>query len=133
MRRAALVLLAVVAMAGRAQAGENRLAAGTWGGQHLRLQVEDKGAVSLDFDCATGSIEKAPVLDAKGSFDVEGRLQREHGGPVRKDEETSGVPVRYKGTVQGKVLTLTIVPAQGDPDGPYTLEHGSDGRIFKCR
>ncbi len=80
-----LHLLLVMAMAG---SGAGTLASGTWGGPHLRLTVDEHG-VGLEFDCARGTIAKAPALDAQGRFDVEGRFLREHGGPVQKDEDAT--------------------------------------------
>src|SRR6185295_11576521 len=41
---------------------------GNWGGQGVRLDVT-RGEVTLEFDCAHGSIEKI-LLDKRGSFKV---------------------------------------------------------------
>src|SRR6185295_6181260 len=85
------------------------LAAGEWGGEHLRLTVNAQGA-ALEFDCAHGSTAKAIALDADKRFDAAGRFVREHGGPVRRDEAADpGAPARYVGSLKDDTLTLEIV------------------------
>jgi hypothetical protein len=109
------------------------LTAGVWGGEHLRMDVGEGGA-SLEFDCASGIIERPVVLDGDGRFDVKGGYTPEHGGPIRRGEELKGRPARYVGRVRGETLTLTIVAA--DPEetiGEFTLTRGSEGRVMKCR
>ncbi len=125
-----LGILALAAAPG--SAAPRRLATGTWGGEHLRLTVDARAGVDLDFDCARGHIDGVPALDDEGSFEVEGRYLQEHGGPVRKDEDTRGRPVRYRGTVSGDTLTLGFTLDE-TPQGPFTLQHGKPGRVVKCR
>ena len=112
---------------------DKTLAAGVWGGEHLRMDVSGRGA-SLDFDCASGTIDRPIVLDGGGAFDVKGTYMPQHAGPVLRDEEANARPVRYVGRVKGDVLTLTIVAADnGDRLGEFTLTRGSEGRVMKCR
>src|SRR5436305_13853884 len=82
--------LALVAAAAPATSGTKHrmLSQGTWGGDHVTMTVKASGA-DLEFDCATGSIAAPIELDRKGSFTVRGQFHAEHGGPVRRDEETS--------------------------------------------
>jgi hypothetical protein len=110
-----------------------KLAAGVWGGDHVRMEVGEGGA-SLEFDCAAGNIERPPALDAAGRFDVKGTFNVQHAGPVLRDEEANGRPARYSGRVRGETLTLTVTLAEPEEDaGTYTLKRGSEGRVFKCR
>ena len=81
--------------------GKNKLATGTWGGDHVRADVSDKGA-SIEFDCASGAIEEQVFLNDDGKFDLKGKFTPEHGGPVVKDEADAGRPARYVGRVRGK-------------------------------
>jgi len=114
-------------------ARKEKLANGVWGGQHIRAEVTDKGA-AIEFDCAHGAIDGPVLLDGKGSFDVKGKLASEHGGPVRRDERDNSRPVRYVGRVSDKELTLTLSDLNTKEDlGSYTLTHGNDGRLMKCR
>jgi len=112
---------------------KNKLAKGVWGGQHIRLEVTDSGA-TIEFDCANSTIAEPIVLDREGKFDVRGKYMPEHGGPVRDNEESNGYSVRYVGHASDKELTLTItIPEKKETIGNFTLTHGSEGRVMKCR
>ena len=112
---------------------KDKLATGVWGGQHIRAEVTDSGA-DIEFDCAHGKIDQAIVLDGKGSFDVKGKFTTEHGGPTRRDEDGNDRLARYVGRVKDQELSLTITDAgTKETIGSFTLTHGSDGRIRKCR
>ena len=69
----------------RAQAGSSNssnsssgasIPAGTWGGNHIRLDV-GKSSAEVEFDCAHGAISEAIVPDGAGRFDVRGTFTRE--------------------------------------------------------
>ena len=105
---------------------------GVWGGQHVRLEVSDKGA-TLEFDCAHGNIVEPLTLDRAGRFEAKGTYAQEHGGPVRETETDSSQPAKYSGTIKNKTMTLSITlinPAKSL--GTFTLEQGSEGTIVKC-
>jgi hypothetical protein len=110
-----------------------RLANGVWGGQHIRMEVTENGA-QIEYDCARSTINEPIVLDRAGRFDVKGRFIREHGGPIRSDEEPSTAAARYVGAVQDQKLTLTITNTEsGETLGSFTLTKGNEGRLMKCR
>ena len=117
-----------------APVGNNeRLAAGVWGGLHIRMDVTDDGA-QIEYDCANSTIDRPITLDSQGRFAVKGKFRREHGGPIREDEVPNVSPVRYAGQVSGKTLTLTVTHDEtGESYGTYTLTKGSTGRVMKCR
>src|SRR5215467_1787727 len=48
-----------------------KVARGTWGGDHVRLEVGEKRA-ELEFDCAHGSIGDSIPLDDQGRFEIKG-------------------------------------------------------------
>ena len=104
---------------------------GDWGGDHVGLVVED-GRTTIEFDCATG--RAYPILiDALGTFSVQGYYTPGHGGPARDGEELPEYIARYAGHIDGKVLTLWVqVPALSLWLGPYDLIRGSSPRVFKC-
>jgi hypothetical protein len=114
-------------------ANNDKLATGVWGGAHIRAEVTDGGA-QIEFDCAHGAIEQAIALNGMGGFDVPGKFAPQHGGPVRDNEESKGISVHYVGSVKDSELTLTIInTGTKETIGDFTLTHGSDGRVMKCR
>jgi|ERR687883_828667 hypothetical protein len=110
----------------------DKVAAGVWGGEHIRLEVTGSGA-TVEYDCAHGMIAEPLTLDSQGRFDATGTHTREHGGPVRRDDTPDSSPARYTGRVEGQTMTLTVtLPDAGTDVGTYTLTQGSEGRIRKC-
>lgn len=110
----------------------DKLAAGVWGGQHVRAEVTEGGA-TFEFDCAHGAITQAIVLDGSAKFDIPGKFATESAGPVR-DEESNDREVRYSGSVKDQEMTLTLTDSNSkEVIGTFTLRHGSEGRLMKCR
>ncbi len=108
------------------------LAIGIWGGEHIALAITGTGA-SIDYDCAHGSITERIVPDRDGKFLVKGFHVKEHPGPVRQDEDTTGQPATYTGVSNGESVTLTVrLTATDETLGPYTLTRGKTGRVRKC-
>ena len=111
----------------------DKLPAGVWGGQHVRAEVTEGGA-TFEFDCAHGAITQTIVLDGSGKFDIAGKFATEHAGPVQRDEESNDRGVRYSGSVKDQEMTLTITDTKSkEVFGTFTLKHGSEGRLMKCR
>src|SRR5258708_22943844 len=88
----------------------DKLPTGIWGGDHIRAEVTDRGT-EIEFDCAHGAIEGVIALNSKGGFDVLGKYAPEHGGPVRDDETSKGISVRYIGTVRDSGISRAIIKA----------------------
>jgi hypothetical protein len=82
-----------------------QVARGTWGGDHVRLEVGEKGA-ELEFDCAHGSIDNSILLDDQGRFEIKGVLVREPHGPIRVGHEPKNESAVYSGRLQGAKMTL---------------------------
>jgi hypothetical protein len=111
----------------------DKLSAGVWGGQHVAMEVTATGA-NLEFDCATSTIDEPIILNAEGKFEVKGKFSAQHGGPIRRDEETNSPAAHYVGHVAGNEMTLTITIAdKKEPIGAFNLTKGSEGRLMKCR
>jgi hypothetical protein len=105
----------------------------TWGGEHVRLEATEDGA-NIEFDCATGTLNKALTPDAGGSFTTRGTFTPGHGGPVRQDSSNPAMPATYSGKVAGNTLTLHIAAgARSDTLEDYTLIRGQPGHVVKCR
>lgn len=106
---------------------------GIWGGEHIRIEVTGNGAL-VEYDCAHGSISEPLKLDNEGRFQAKGSHVREHGGPIRDGETPVGHPATYSGSISGKTMTLTVTLANSsEAIGTFTLVHGSEGELVKCR
>ncbi len=112
-------------------AEERTVTAGTWGGEHVVLEVSKSGA-QVEFDCAHGQIAQPITLDKHGDFNVAGTFTPEHGGPVLRDENTPPVQARYSGHVEGDTLSLKVM-LEKEEVGTYTLTRGSQTMLRKCR
>jgi hypothetical protein len=113
-------------------AGEDRLAAGVWGGTSIRIDVTAGGA-TIEYDCAHGTIDEPLLTDRDGRFTAVGTHVREHGGPIRQDESPDRHPARYGGQLSGDILRLTVTLTDSPQEiGTFTLTRGATGRVFKC-
>jgi len=119
--------------AGGAAPTDAALPAGTWGGDHVRMETTGRGA-DLEFDCAHGSVDVPIRLDERGRFSAAGTYTRETPGPIRPGFEPPARPATYSGAVRDRTMTLNVRTT--DPDeavGTYSLELGAPGRVRKCR
>lgn len=113
--------------------GNKGVKTGGWGGEQIGMTVNKNGA-SLEFGCASGSIDQAIRTDAKGNFSVDGTLTRRM-GVMPADPELLPKPqdVTYSGNVKGNTMTLEITSkADGSSLGSYTLNYGQEPHIFYC-
>jgi hypothetical protein len=126
-----LVLLIVSSVASRPRKMQ-RLSTGTWGGAHIRIDVQPRSA-TIEYDCANGTIDGPFTIDSKGSFSWRGTFNREHGGPIRIDEKPNSRPAIYSGSIKGDTMTLTVKLADSKQVlATFTLQRGSEGRVRKC-
>jgi hypothetical protein len=113
-------------------AGDDRVPPGTWGGTSIRLDVTIQGA-TIEYDCAHGTIDEPLATDRDGRFTAAGTHVREHGGPIRQDEQPDRHPARYQGQLTGDSLRLTVTLTDSLQDiGTFMLTRGATGRVFKC-
>ncbi len=130
MRVSPLLLVAACATSPNEASRVDRVPNGEWGGEHVRLTVEDTGG-TVEFDCAHGRLEGPLTLDADGRFDVKGTLVGE-GGPVRKDEAENARPARYRGETDGQRMNLGVTLEAGEDAGTFSLARGGRAKLFKC-
>jgi hypothetical protein len=105
---------------------------GVWGGDHIAMEVTASGA-DISYDCAHGSIKEEIVPDREGKFVVKGVHVKEHPGPIRVNEDTSGQPAIYQGSIDGDTMTMTVKLSGSDETiGTFTLTRGKTGRVRKC-
>ncbi|MFN2453233.1 MAG: hypothetical protein ABR577_03335 [Pyrinomonadaceae bacterium] len=118
---------------GNDKPGTKGVPVGTWGGEHVNLEVTERGA-SVEFDCAHAAIDRRIVLDHRNRFDVAGIYTEEHGGPVRETEQADGSPARFTGQVTGKRMKLTVTHSDTkEIIGTFALIHGEEPSLVKCR
>ena len=112
-------------------ASQSRDLRGTWGGEHIAMEVTDAGA-TIEYDCAHGRITEKIAPDAEGKFEAKGVHTRERGGPVRQGEDDSQ-PAIYRGSIKDQMMTLAVeLTENNESAGTFTLTHGKTGRIRKC-
>jgi hypothetical protein len=136
-RKRILVLVSLVLLIASLAAARprkmQRIHTGTWGGSHIRIEVGPSSA-TIDYDCANGTINGPLTMDSKGHFTWRGSHNREHGGPIRIDEQSNGRPAIYSGWIKGDTMNLTVKLADtNEVVETYTLKRGSAGKVFKCK
>jgi hypothetical protein len=106
---------------------------GVWGGEHIRMEVNDSGA-DIEFDCARGSISQRLELDDKGHFNVQGVYMAETPAPAAVDGglTASGVKATYTGTLSGSSLRLEVFVEGQDMPRTFDLVQGDQGHLAKC-
>jgi hypothetical protein len=120
-------------MAGFARPQNKNVALGVWGGEHVHLDVNSNSA-KIEFDCAHGTIEGPLTVTANGEFSWKGTFARERGGPVTSNDENSGEPAVYSGSINQETMKLTLrLQNAKDPLDTFVLTRGEDGHIRKCR
>lgn len=127
-----LVLVIAASVASRPRRMQ-RLSTGSWGGPHIRMQVES-GSATIDYDCAHGTITGPLTFDSKGRFIWRGTHTREGPGPIRVGQESNGSAATYTGSVTGDKMTLTVkLSDTKQVVDTFTLTRGGKVRIFKCK
>ena len=104
---------------------------GDWGGVHIGAHFTTSGA-TLDYDCASGTIDEQVIPGRDGRFGALGTHSPGHGGPVRIDERPVRLAARYAGRVEGDRMTLSATLDNGTPLGPFVLIRGGEARIMRC-
>jgi hypothetical protein len=131
MRVLAPMLLALFALA-CGTVGPSPLAAGVWGGDHIAMTITES-SVHVELDCAHGDVPNPIMIDARDQFSTAGTFVREHGGPIRVDENADSHPAMYTGSVSSNSMTLTIQQTDTNQTiGTFTLVRGTQGRVVKC-
>jgi hypothetical protein len=116
---------------GTGQGSLSAVQTGTWGGEHVVMNVTNTGA-TFEFDCAHGSTNGVLTADSSGRVDIAGIYVFEHGGPSRGGEEDSH-PARYTGTTDGKTMTVTVTLRDtGQTIGTFKIVYGQQGHVVNC-
>jgi hypothetical protein len=106
------------------------VAPGSWGGAHAQMEVKDE-ETRIELDCAHGVIPGGLAVGKNGAVDMLGALVR-HGSRAETDAG-EGEPARFRGTLAGKTLTLTVTLVGPSQDlGTFKLVRGRPGRLATC-
>jgi hypothetical protein len=123
-------LLLLVSVIARAQK-MHYIPTGNWGGQHINMKVSAKSA-TIEYDCASGTINGPLVVDRDGNFNLRGTHRMQRGGPTRADETPNDHPATYTGSIKGNKMTLHLKISDSDEE-TFTLEKGKEGELFRCK
>lgn len=105
---------------------------GAWGGEHIAMTVTAAGA-TLEYDCASGTIDEPPKPDASGRFEARGTFVPGKGGPAIEGEEPMRYPALHQGTTEGETMSLRVTRLDtGESVGTFFLALGAPPRVFRC-
>jgi len=108
------------------------IASSEWGGDHIGLVVIETGG-TLEYDCASGTIDQKVVAATDGSFTAIGTHTVGHGGPIMEGEVPDRHPARYDGWTDGQAMTLKVtLTDSGEVLGTFRLTRGQSPHVFKC-
>ena len=112
---------------------------GVWGGDGVQATLTATGG-TIEFECASASIEEPLVPGPNGRFRATGRLFVAAGGPAifPVPEGREPRPLKYRGRVDGKRMRLAILRPKPRWPGEkrrsvYQLEKGRPAHLEKCR
>ena len=123
-------LLVALGIGCSSPSGLTQVPTGRWSGDHVELVVGSASA-QLDFDCAHGTIP-SPIPLRDDAFDIAGVYVPEHGGPIVQGEVLPEYAAHYRGTTDGRRMTLTIEAEGLGNLGTFALDLGRSARITKC-
>jgi hypothetical protein len=104
---------------------------GVWGGPHAAAAFNG-GLGDVQFDCASGSIDKQIIPGADGNFVAKGTYREGAPGPVRVGQIFRSQLATYSGTIVEGVMTLNVALEDGTLVGPFTLTMGAPAQITRC-
>lgn len=117
---------------GRPLDRDSGIITGSWGGRHVGLMLGPLGG-TLDYDCASGTIDSPVRPDRGGHFAAVGRHTPGQGGPEREGQQAQSWPATYSGRLRGDEMTLSVrVEQTGIEIGPLRLGRNAEPIIFRC-
>lgn len=104
---------------------------GRWGGQGISVLVSDT-QVTLDFNCASGTISKKVIL-SNNLFLEKGTYTQNSGNmPINAILPEPQI-VQYEGNLSGSNLSLVIKSEDGNTIiGEYMIVKNESGKIIRC-
>jgi hypothetical protein len=109
--------------------GDDRLAAGTWGGENVAFIVSDS-TLHVHIGCTNGTFFGPVLTDENGRFTVNGQyILRAH--PIQIGPP---LPAQLSGVVTGSTVTFSVAVNDTTPVslGPVAAVRGRDPRMGPC-
>jgi hypothetical protein len=95
--------------------------------------VLEGGSGTVDFDCASGTIDEAVFPGEGGVFSVKGTYRTGQSGPIKVGQIFRSQPATYAGTITKEDMTLSVSLDDGTEVGPFTLREGAPPQLNRCR
>ncbi len=107
-------------------------ASGSFGGPQIGVLLET-GAGTVDFGCASGTIDE-PIFPGKGGvFSVKGTYRTGQSGPIKVGQIFRSQEATYAGSIVKDDMALSVKLEDGTDLGPFTLKLGAPPLIERCR
>lgn len=104
---------------------------GQWGGPHINLVLEG-GLGTIEYDCASGTIDTPVIPAPDGSFAATGTHRPGQGGPIRVGQIFISHRATYAGKIEKDHMTLGVGLEDGTTIGPFSLDRGAQGQLTRC-
>ncbi len=104
---------------------------GQWGGPHISLVLEG-GLGTVEYDCASGTIDTPVIPAPDGSFTATGTHRPGQGGPIRVGQIFISHRAAYAGMIEKDHMTLGAQLEDGTTIGPFSLDRGAQGQLTRC-
>ncbi len=106
--------------------------ASLWGGNGIRLTIEEKKA-TVEYACGDGEITGRLKVDGLGNFRANGFHSRVRPGPVREGVGDQSQPARYEGRISGRKMTLKVTLIESkEIIGNFDLTRDAVPRLHRC-
>jgi hypothetical protein len=106
-------------------------ASGQWGGAHIGLVLEG-GLGTIEYDCASGTIDTPVIPAPDGSFAATGAHRPGQSGPIRVGQIFTSVRAKYAGKIEKNHVTLGVELEDGTTLGPFSLDRGVPAQLTRC-
>jgi hypothetical protein len=105
---------------------------GTWRSIAAEMTLTVQGG-SIQFGCASGTINAPVVVNAQGEFRVDGTYTQGSGVPPPPESPPPmPQPTVYTGKVSGNMLTFNLQIQGGSLGSPITLERDGNAQVIFC-
>ena len=106
-------------------------ASGQWGGPHISLVLEG-GLGTVEYDCASGTIDTPVIPAPDGSFVATGTHRPGQSGPIRVGQIFTSVRAKYAGKIEKDHMTLERAAGGWNDDWAVQPDRGAPGQLTRC-